>query len=232
MRLTPWQGIGLLAAALVLAGLAIAHAAAPPTCSDAHDAYETGRYTEAVKAYVAVLKEDPDSTCVEPRLTRSVSRLCGYANSLKARRYPEDAATAYSAIFKVEPARGQRVCEDGDKEDPKTKTVTGPPGPKGDTGAKGDTGEKGATGDRGAKGETGAKGDTGEKGDAGEQGEKGDTGAKGDKGDQGDKGATGDRGAKGGRGDKGDPGDRGPRGPKGDKGDRGPRGGSMLCCTG
>ena len=227
MRLTPWQGIGLLAAALVLGVLAIAHAAAPPTCSDADDAFETGRYTEAAKAYIAVLEEDPDSTCVEPRLTRTVSQLCGRANTLKARGYPEDAATAYSAIFKLEPVKGQSVCEDGDGEDP--KTVTGPPGPKGekgDTGKKGDTGEQG---EQGEQGDTGAKGDRGEQGDAGDKGAKGDTGAKGDKGD---KGATGDRGAKGAQGDKGEPGERGPRGPRGDKGERGPRGGSMLCCTG
>jgi hypothetical protein len=220
MRLTPWQGIGLLAAALVLGVLAIAHAAAPPTCSGADKAFEARRYTEAVKAYIAVLGEDPDSTCVEPHLTQSVRRLCRHANRLKARRHPEDAATAYSAIFKLEPARGQGECKKGDKPGPSPKTIVGPPGPKGDTGAKGDRGDKGDAGDKGDKGDPGAKGDPGVKGDPGENGDKGD------------KGATGDRGAKGERGDKGEQGDRGPRGAKGEKGDRGPRGWSAPCCTG
>ena len=220
MRLTAWQGIGLLIAALVLGGLAIAHAAAPPTCSDADDAFETGRYTEAVKAYVEVLAEDPGSSCVEPNRTLSVRKLCRHANRLERRRHPEAAATAYAAIFKLEPVRGQRTCRKGDKP---AKTVAGPPGPKGDTGKKGATGDRGPRGVPGGKGDTGKKGATGDRGAKGEQGDKGDIGAR---------GATGDRGAKGEQGDKGRPGDRGPRGAKGDKGDRGPRGGSMLCCTG
>lgn len=176
MRLTPWQGIGLLAAALVLGVLAIAHAAAPPTCSDADKAFEGRRYTEAAKAYIAVIAEDPDSDCVEPHLTQSVRRLCRHANWLKVRRHPEDAATAYAAIFKLEPVKGQATCKMGDKPPDPPKTVAEPPGPMGDKGDKGDPGDKGAPG---------------EKGDKGEQGDRGPTrGAKVDKGDRGPRGGT------------------------------------------
>lgn len=214
MRLTPWQGIGLIFAALLLGGLAIAHAAAPPTCGDADKAFEGGRYTEAAREYIAVIAEDPDSECATRRLARSIRRLCRHANWLKRRRHPEPAATAYAALFALEPGKGQAKCRKGDKPPDPPKVVRGPKGEKGDKGEPGDKGEKGDTGDKGDPGEKGAKGD---KGDRGDKGEKGDTGPK---------GAPGDKGA------KGEPGPRGDRGPRGPKGDRGPPGRSLLCCTG
>lgn len=181
MRLTRWQGIGLLFAALLLSLLAVAHAAAPPTCSDAEKAFDGGRFTEAANEYIAVIAEDPDSDCVD-KLLDSVVQLCVHADWLKARNHPEAAAEAYAAIFKLEPVVGQWTCDEGDEP---------PPGEKGD---KGDTGD------------TGAKGEEGDKGDTGDKGKTGDTGAKGDEGDKGDPGAKGARGDKGDKGDRGPPG--------------------------
>jgi hypothetical protein len=223
MRLTPWQGIALLAAALVLGWLAIAHAAAEPTCADADKAFEGGRYTVAAKEYIEVIAEDPDSDCALKGLELTTRRLCRHANWLKRRRHPADAATAYSGIFKFEPAKGQAACKKGDKPLDPPKTVQGPPGPKGDKGEKGDPGPKGD------KGEPGPKGDTG---DPGPKGDTGDKGAKGDPGDKGDRGPKGEKGDKGDKGDPGEKGDRGPKGEKGDKGDRGPPGRGLVCCTG
>jgi collagen triple helix repeat protein len=176
MRLTPWQGIGMLVLAAGLILVAVVHAAATPTCSDAQKAFKGHRYTAAAEEYIKVLAEDPESTCARRDLERTVRVLCVHANWLKLRRHPEAAAAAYTAIFKLEPTRGVDSCAIGDPPPDPSKTVQGPPGPKGDKGDKGDPGEKGDTGDKGDKGDDGDKGDPGDRGKRGPRGYRGPPG--------------------------------------------------------
>jgi|SRR3954447_8530214 Collagen triple helix repeat (20 copies) len=240
MRLTPWQGIGLLVAALVLAGLAIGHAAAAPTCSDADKAFDGRRYTEAAKLYIEVLAEDPGSACVKPNLVISVRTLCSHANWLKRRRHPEDAAAAYAAIFKLEPTRGQAACRMGDPPADTPKAVRGPRGPRGYRGKQGSAGEngnngkRGPQGDQGPQGERGRQGKPGDEGQAGENGNNGRPGPRGAQGPQGERGRQGPRGEQGRSGKNGKNGRNGRRGPQGRPGPQGPAGarGGLLCCTG
>jgi collagen triple helix repeat protein len=183
MRSSPLLLALLLAVAVGLLVTVFLGSTAPASCKQADTSRTAQLIAQANKAYVAILKDEPDSDCATRGMQLVVRELCRRADILRTNDQDEQARKVYSSVLTAD-------LPDWDKAHPPDWNVgcalrglkaivtptpapspcgcQGPPGPKGDAGPKGQRGETGMRGKRGPRGRRGRRGPQGPQGPPGQ----------------------------------------------------------------
>ena len=104
MRLTPGRGFIVVLIAAVVVAVAFADVGAQRSCGDANASRENGMLTDAQKAYAAILKEEPNSSCARRGMRKVAKKLCKRAATVEAAGRAEDAKKIYTAALLIEPS--------------------------------------------------------------------------------------------------------------------------------
>jgi hypothetical protein len=110
MRLNPWNLTIPLAVAIVLITIVVLRIAPPASCDHADASLRSGLVTQAQQGYLAILADEPESSCAARGMVELVETLCARAWLMSRGKAVEQAETVYVSVIAMEPQNWDVRC--------------------------------------------------------------------------------------------------------------------------